>query len=340
MSQAESSELKVREEVIDLLGWPTDTVSIDHNSAAVHCHTTIVFIPGNPGCCAWYIPLISSLVSKLGTGFRARLVSYAGHAPYHPEDMDVEGQRSVKDASLSWTIDGQIRHKEAFLDRLILDSSVTSNLVFVSHSIGSHMVERLLVQRHDVLRRTTCVIHLMPFIRMKAPSTRDQRTLDFGGANPNLVISVAKSMLRMVGRLPLSTVNHLLHSVYQDDKGRDLTAHLIRQPTFARNFFELGSEEIRDVPRDLDRAALHHISTQCPISMVYCNNDHWAPYEHVPEIQSLQSYLIHPITIHHLPSHKHDFVSKDALVPPVMECCYQAIQQALKYPPNLIRSRL
>jgi pimeloyl-ACP methyl ester carboxylesterase len=335
MNNNESQGPHVHEDVVDLLGWPTDIVSIDYSGE--NAHTTIVFIPGNPGCCAWYTPLIRILVTKLGPGFCARLVSYAGHAPYHPQYMDVEGQQGQKDASIAWTVDGQIRHKEVFLDTVC---SGKHNLVFVSHSIGSHMVQRVLMQRTDILQRTLCIIHLMPFIRMHPTNPHDQTILNFGAANPNLLIFIARSAMRVFRALPLHAVDLLLNKlhVYQDDKGRDLAAHLVREPTFARNFFELGTEEIRDVPFYLDRAALRQLSAHCPISMVYCDNDQWAPYEHVPEIQQQKS--LHPISIHHLPTHKHDFVGLDDMVPPVMECCYQAIQQSIVKRSRPIRSRI
>lgn len=335
MGEAESQLPSVREDVINLLGWPTDMISIDHSGDTAH--TIIVFLPGNPGCCAWYTPLVRTLIAKLGPGFCARLVSYAGHAPNHPETMNVEGQQAERDASISWTVDGQVHHKEMFIEEVC---SGEQSLVFLSHSIGSHMVERILIQRSDILQRTICVIHLMPFIRMNATNSKDQGKLNFGGANPNLAVFMAQSVMAVFQKLPEYKVDNLLNKlhVYQDDKGRDLAAHLLQQPAFARNFFELGTEEIRDVPWDLDRAALRQISAHCRVAMVYCDNDQWAPYEHAPEIQQQGSRF--PILMHHLPSHKHDFVSSDEMVPPVMEYCYEAIRKSTRSAPGEIRSRL
>jgi hypothetical protein len=41
----------------------------------------------------------------------------------------------------------------------------TPRFVFVSHSIGAHLVQRLCVMREDILERTDLLVHLMPFIR-------------------------------------------------------------------------------------------------------------------------------------------------------------------------------
>ena len=45
----------------------------------------------------------------------------------------------------------------------------TPNLVFITHSIGAHFVQTLLLRRPDILRRTLHVIHLMPFFRFHPP---------------------------------------------------------------------------------------------------------------------------------------------------------------------------
>ena len=316
------------------MGWPTDTISIDYESddhIKTVPHTTLVFIPGNPGCCAWYQPILLDLITSLGPGFCARLVSYAGHNPYHPQNSNAEQLQKIKDASIVWTVDGQIRHKEVFVDEFC---NQQSQLVFLSHSIGSHMVERLLMQRTDLLERTASVIHLMPFVRMNAPHHLDQFKLDFGAANPNLLVGFGRRTMNVLRKVySKESLDALLEiqQVYQDAKGRDLSVHLLQQPHYARNFFELGTEEIRDVPHAMDSTALRQITRHCPLTLIYCADDQWAPYEHVPEIQGFvqKNPSNHPLTIHYFPSHKHDFVSVDAMVPPITQCCLDAIHQSL-----------
>jgi pimeloyl-ACP methyl ester carboxylesterase len=324
----------ISEDVVDLLGWPTDTVSIDWVNHQEAVHTILVFLPGNPGCAAWYIPLLLTLVSKLGPGFCARAVSYAGHSAYHPENTVVEINDPRRDAKIAWTVNGQILHKEAFLNKIWKEEK----LIFISHSIGSHMVERLCVQRPDILQSTSCVIHLMPFIQMNPVSKFDKRKLHFGASNPKIPISIANTAMKILRTLPLKSLDRLLVllKVFEDPGGRRLTTHLLRQPAFAHNFFELGAEEIRDVPEELDAAALNLIASICPIYCVYCDNDQWSPKSQAIEIQK-QTRTIQPISTHVLPSHSHDFVSSDQMVPPIMEWCHDAIQQSSRLTP---RSRL
>jgi pimeloyl-ACP methyl ester carboxylesterase len=156
----------VKEEVVTLAGWPTDIVRVDHpasnTSRQQHPRRTIlVFIPGNPGCIGWYQQNLVELVERLGPGFAARGVSYAGHSPTQAlTQVDARKSRDIP-----WTVDGQIEHKCAFLDFILSEedkSGETKNdpprLLFLSHSIGSHMVQRLCIIRPDLLARTIGIL--------------------------------------------------------------------------------------------------------------------------------------------------------------------------------------
>ena len=68
----------VTKDVVKMLGWPTDVVSIDFAEAKPP-HTYLLFVPGNPGLVGWYIPALVSILQQLGSGFAIRGVSYAGH---------------------------------------------------------------------------------------------------------------------------------------------------------------------------------------------------------------------------------------------------------------------
>ena len=82
----------VREEVIDIASWPTDTVAVEYihldtttttttTSPQKPPHTILIFVPGNPGCIGWYTPNLIELVTRFGHGFAARGASYASHSP-------------------------------------------------------------------------------------------------------------------------------------------------------------------------------------------------------------------------------------------------------------------
>jgi hypothetical protein len=278
---------KVRERVVTILGWPTDTVAVDFCDYSLQekgdpepeCpHTILVFVPGNPGCIGWYISNLLELVTRLGHGFAARGVSYAGHSPDDEPLTNVEKsvpkENHNRDASILFTVDGQVRHKCAFMDHVLSeykllgggqsDATLRSGqaqqlprFIFLSHSVGAHMVERLCVLRQDILRRTVGIIHMMPFTRMKAPPSQ-QYQLDTVAARPELVIAVGKGIMHVLQCLPKQLLDKLAKSTFEDDIGRDLAVRLLRQPTYAKSFFELGTEEIRDVPQNVD-VSIHYL---------------------------------------------------------------------------------
>ena len=183
------------------------------------------------------------------------------------------------------------------------------------------MVERLCMQRSDILDQVLCMIHLMPFTRMYPTSKFDQYKLNFGGSYPNLLIFTAKSVMKILKTIPLSWVESF--APYQDPTGKTLTAHLLRQPAFVNNFFELGTEEIRDVPMQVDMSSLRQITSKCPLSMLYCSHDQWAPYERIEDIPYNPN-----ISIQYFPNLIHAFVGCNDMVPPVVEWCLRRIQDA------------
>lgn len=265
----------VRKKVVTILGWRTDSISVDFPkpnkptsalSVDPHVdvpHTVIVFVPGNPGCVDWYIPTLVKLVTKLGRGYAARGASYAGHGVTQ-DIVDVESSfNSINcDARIPWTINGQTEHKIAFVDMILADvetmtennkipGSTMTSLIFLSHSIGAHMTQRLCIRRKDILQRTKMLLHLMPYTRMDAPLLR-QWTLNLGASSPETLIWIGQNIMELLKRMPPRWVNDLMESDFHDTEGRELAVKLLREPRFARNFFELGTEEIRDVPEETD----------------------------------------------------------------------------------------
>lgn len=240
----------VDERIETLEGWPTDTVRVDWEFSGEgeqrrrrKPHTLLVFFPGNPGCIGWYTPNLVELVKRLGPGFAGRGVSYAGHSPSHPTFNEVEANPHGADPSVPWTVDGQIQHKSCYLDQILAEHSSPPRLIFLSHSIGAHMVERLCVLRpDDILRHTVGILHLMPFHRMKPPPF-EARILEWGAANSRLLIRAGKGLMRGLQALPDPS---WVPRVVEDPDGQAIAASLLRQPTYAANHFELGTEEPRD----------------------------------------------------------------------------------------------
>lgn len=276
---------RVKRAQVEIYGWPTDTVSIDFHSSprastsSQSCsssassisstappsaevpHTVLVLIPGNPGQCDWYVPDLVSLVARLGHGFAARSVSHAGHS-IGGGIVDVEDfvqRNDSSDASIPWTVDGQILHKCAYMDHLlsILDKqrrqeTTACRLILMGHSFGCHVLQRMCILRPKLLRRTVSILYLMPFVRMNADKF-NQAKLNLGASSPRTLISMGTTALRLLQTLPLSAVDRFANTGgIHDPKIREIAVQLLRQPTYVKNFFELGTEEIRDIPNEID----------------------------------------------------------------------------------------
>ncbi len=128
-----------------ICGWPTDAVFIDHCNAknaeddsalrqnsSLHnraprrdcCkpHTLLLFVPGNPGVVHWYTVFLTRVVERLGMGYAARGVSYAGHgvgeavvgnadehrrSDYSGSPKVEDRNRKLRNMKIPWTMDGQ-----------------------------------------------------------------------------------------------------------------------------------------------------------------------------------------------------------------------------------------
>jgi pimeloyl-ACP methyl ester carboxylesterase len=234
-------------------------------------HTVLCLIPGNPGQLDWYVSDLVNLVTKLGRGYAARAISHAGHS-LNGGILDVEKyskRNRDADKSIPWTVDGQILHKCAYLDSVISelnalqkDSTGTSSypppppppvrFLFLGHSFGCHVVQRMCILRPDILDRTDGFLYLMPFIRMDADRFIDQAKLNFGASSPETLISLGTGISHIAKILPVSWLDFFVRLSIQDDTINEIALRLLRQPTFAKNFFQLGTEEIRDIPSEID----------------------------------------------------------------------------------------
>ena len=259
---------RVKRQARDILHWPTDTVSIDYyddtdddtDTQGHHvAHTILLFVPGNPGCIEWYIPLLTQLVTSLGEGFAARGVSYAGHGTTseicHVQNCD--NQKQGRDPRIPWTVNGQMDHKMAWIDTILeqmtnhavrLSTKDMQRFVFLTHSIGAHLVQRLLLLRPDILKKTQLVIHLMPFLRMDAPQPQ-QTMLSAISNHSDQVILLAQTLSKVAKMIPPSWLDSCMRHLVQDDEGRQVAISLLQQSDMAQNFFELGCAEIRDLPQ-------------------------------------------------------------------------------------------
>ena len=295
-----ANQVRVREQEQIIAGWKTDTVSIEcvtrngNHGASIVPHTLLLFIPGNPGCVQWYIPMLSSIVERLGEGYAARGTSYAGHGIGNDKLDKVsefpassgEGssiRSSQRKAINAHSISGQVGHKLEWVDIILRQEECRLiKIIFISHSIGSHLVQRMCILRPDILSRVVNLLHLMPFIRFHpslmsqriplsfvAHATIPSRTGSVGGSHRPIFVTLLETMSYMASKLPTHILDKILLHIagIKDDGGRNFARKLVIQPVMARNFLTLGCEEIRDLPEIFDVSIHLLLLRSLPISL-------------------------------------------------------------------------
>mmetsp|Transcript_4310 Transcript_4310/g.12158 ORF Transcript_4310/g.12158 Transcript_4310/m.12158 type:complete len:368 (-) Transcript_4310:68-1171(-) len=320
---------RVRQSVQTICGWPTDTFAIDYDGSDVDSdppHTVLLFIPGNPGCCSWYQKLLLEAVKRLGRGYAVRATSYASHGV----GANIVGSESGLDNdgrsnAIAWTIDGQVEHKIQWIDELLAtDFNEIPRFIFLCHSIGAHLVQRLCVIRDDILERTDLLVHLMPFIRFDPCQAHKKTILSTVAHSPNAAVHFLWTASRLASKMPKSMLDKCLKyfAGVDDNEGRKLALELVISPRMAKNFLTLGMEEIREVPERHDDESLRIIGRHCDTAMLFCGGpDHWAPHFHLEELEALrkEGKLPNNIYTEYKGDLVHDFVVHVKMVEPVVD---------------------
>merc|ERR1711865_274000 len=176
------------------------------------------------------------------------------------------------------------------------------------------------------------------------------KKLDFFGNNDRALISIGTKISQTLRCLPESIVRTIVRfGIVQNYNESDEITNLLRQVDYPTNFFNLGLEEIRDIPNDIDVPGLRILSSiviptsslrngvdlnvvnnnnnelrtiknlrqqrNRPVCILYAGeNDQWCPYFHGKEIQNLQATNVLPpsIKITNVPSGlRHDYVCEN-----------------------------
>jgi len=251
----------------------------------------------------------------------------------------------IRNTDIPWTIEGQVDHKIEWVDLInkemirLLQAKNTSGrkrpndhkhppktlpkLVFLTHSIGSHLVQRLLILRADLLAQTQTIIHLMPFIRFDPPPSQ-KKIISRIAQSPHLAIPFIQTLSRIASRLPPNLLDRCVErfAAIGGAGDRKLAIELVRQPAYARNWLELGMREVREVPKTHDHATLRLIGNHCDTAMLFVGGpDLWAPAFHLEELLEYQRRGVIPSNIDMEYNEKllHDFVVHQEMIPPVIE---------------------
>ena len=309
-------------------------------------------------------------VSHAGHGLFGKMNGeYADDDAYSITDVEKYcrfggGNNQTKSVSplVPWTVDGQVLHKIAYIDQLLssiemqnrqrhintnntsqctdectFESTKDLKFIMIGHSFGCHIIQRMCVLRPDILERVTGHLFLMPYIRTKPSLRIDQRKLEFGGSHSELLFGVGTRFSGIIRSFPESLFRSVIRHGLRDGGESDerivsITTNLLRNPLYPRNFFELGTEELRDIPNEIDMSALRLLSSYGqssfhkpqnsesqpqsqqeyrPICILYAgDNDQWCPFFHGEEIRALQlaNQLPRSIKTTKMSGLRHDYV--------------------------------
>lgn len=146
-----------------------------------------------------------------------------------------------------------VKHKIEWIDRIVSDFNKqklgdrTPNLIFISHSFGSHLVQSILVKRPDILKNTRHIIHLMPFFRFDPPFMK-KAMLATVAHNHKIAIPVVTASVRFVSSaIPRKIIDLCMKKLagVECDKGRQIAMDIFTNPKMIRNHLVLGTQEIR-----------------------------------------------------------------------------------------------
>lgn len=142
-----------------------------HREPLVHSEDPplLVFIPGNPGLIDYYTTFLD-LVAEKHTQFEILAISHAG---YQTSDDFVEAGNAGDQTFFD--LEYQIDHKCKILKERLADRERPTELYFLCHSVGAHVMQRL-------VRRL-----------LKDPGMRDKISIKFVGLICPTIVDIAKS---------------------------------------------------------------------------------------------------------------------------------------------------
>jgi hypothetical protein len=299
--------------------------------------------------------MLKMVLENMGVGYAVRACSYAGHGI----DPDVVKSDS-RDCDISFTLKGQTAHKLEWIDMITKEWVETERnlkrcefiprIIFLSHSIGSYLVQRMCVLRSDILLRTEAIIHLMPFFRFDPYPKWKKTYLSTVSKFPELAIFILRNCSRIASILPTAMVNIYLEQIAGVSlvEDRELARGLLINPDFARNFLTLGFEEIRDVPGSHDFAAMNLIGRFCSQYIFFCgdkiNADQWCPQQHMEELEKAKTanLIPHNIFMKCEENLLHAFVVYPEMVGVVVDYVCDSVKQVheMSFHESLLQSKL
>ncbi|KAM4724627.1 lipid droplet-associated hydrolase isoform 3-T4 [Anableps anableps] len=150
------TSMEIQTDFIFCSGAATQVLKVGSSHLPSGEDVLLLIIPGNPGVVGFYQTFMQTLHGMLG--YPVWAVSHAGHcAP--PDSMDMVEDAAAAARRDVFGLDGQVRHKLAFLQNHVPRGT---RLVLLGHSIGCYMI--LEMMKRDPELKVLKAVMLFPTI--------------------------------------------------------------------------------------------------------------------------------------------------------------------------------
>lgn len=241
------------------------------------CHTHIVVLPGNPGVIEFYRRWLLELANRLPHDVRQRVTVHGLGLPGH--DL------RCLNGSRTFGIEDHRRYVESYLSSTnVLPSAATSQVVFVGHSYGAHLILRLLSEKPHLIKRSHLIM-LMPAVHQMSACMPSFIHFITNQSVANILVPVVSALTSISpSSWRKSLVQSLLYDACSESVLFQMTAAHKRQQLF-HNCVALANDEKKSIlhPRQQAASALLGPSRSF---LLWTDNDCWCTEENVDAIRS------------------------------------------------------
>jgi hypothetical protein len=329
--------------------WPSEVLDFAPLTASSSDDNRpcILFIPGNPGTCLFYIDFLSRLQEKY-PDHRVAAVSYAGHGII-PRVVE---RSAGRDMHFSDCLAGQAEHKALFVSSLLQSSSPPTSLVLLGHSIGCHLISRFLPSLPSSVN-VTDTFFLTPFIQFSPSVLSQSMPLNLVASAPLLalraILQSANALLSASSGYTGRGLRFLLCAAggIKNANTLEVAAHMAVTPGYFRNFITLGHEEINEVPREAPTRAILEVAGRTNLHFLFAGGpDQWGPVTQMRALLRLvrMGYIGKEVggRMVYEPAIVHDFVRDDEQIGVVVDFVEAGMRRTLNAGPLYpgVRSKL
>lgn len=273
--------------------------SSDPRNATRSVH--FVLAPGNPGCLAFYIPLLQYMfqeVEKSVDGSTLVGCHGCGNANHHFRD---EHDNDNINFEKEYTFEEQIEHFESFVMMILArDRSLYGiediRLIICGHSIGAYVGIEVLSRNEDLRKHCVALHILMPFIWWSNLDFLQKTKLRLYMNTPEIITRwFASRVYNMQSRVDTHTKIAFIKGTHpdMDADAVNVTATMMLSKRLLGNFFSMANTELQAVICNEKQVVqrLQKFSGLMSVFALYTDNDVWAPEKDIARLSKFCPYV-------------------------------------------------